>query len=225
MISEQLEKVNFTCPKHPASMHTEATDIAPEPIRAGTTPETVLLKFSPFPKILSNLVNGRHPTPPEWLSRFEYFLQMQFHMRIAHLVDKKHGPSAVERMAKDGFSKLPIEERDSLEANAVEIHHKELQQYEDQLKDIYGFQNESKHEMCVFRVCERIQHGLINSCQAYWAAENTFATAIGSTLLWNSLLSYLISSYQHFSLVVLWNSPSAPYLISLILSTMLLSSY
>ena len=44
-------------------------------------------------------------------------------------------------------------------------------------------------------------------------------------LLWNSLLSYLISSYQHFSLVVLWNSPSAPYLISLILSTMPLSSY
>jgi len=56
-------------------------------------------------------------------------------------------------------------------------------------------------------------------------------------VLWNSLLSYLISSYQpclshlikwtiqHFSLVVLWNSPSAPYLISLILSTMPLSSY
>jgi len=56
-------------------------------------------------------------------------------------------------------------------------------------------------------------------------------------LLWNSLLSYLISSYQpclshlikwtiqHFSLVVLWNSPSASYLISLILSTMPLSSY
>ena len=47
----------------------------------------------------------------------------------------------------------------------------------------------------------------------------------GSHLLWNSLLSYLISSYQHFSLVVLWNSPSASYLISLILSTMPLSSY
>jgi hypothetical protein len=128
-------------------MYAEAADVAPEPIRAEATSETLLSKFGPFSKILTNLVNGRHPTHPERLSGFEYFLQTQFHTRIAPLVDEKHGPSAVERTAKQVFSELPIEERDSLEANAAEVHRRELQQYEDQLKDVYGFQNECEREM------------------------------------------------------------------------------
>lgn len=145
-------------------MHPEAAAATPEPIQAEAISESLLLKFGSLSKVLTNLIDGRHPTPPERVSGFEFFLQKQFHTRIAPLVDKKHGPSAVERAAKDVFSKIPAEERDSLEASAAEAHRKELQEYEDQLKDIYGFQNDSERDMCIFMFCIGIQHSLMNLC-------------------------------------------------------------
>jgi hypothetical protein len=106
-----------------------------------------LLPSNPFSKLLANLVHGRHPTLPERLSGFEYFLRTQYHTKIAPLVEETYGPSTIERTAKEVFDNLPIHERDSLEDKAAEVHRKQLQQYEDQLRDLYGFRNEYERDM------------------------------------------------------------------------------
>jgi hypothetical protein len=106
-----------------------------------------LLPFGPFSKLLANLVDGHHPTFPERLSGFEYFLHTQYDAKIAPLVDETYGPSTIERTAKQVFDNLPIQECDSFEEKAAKAHRKQLQIYEDQLKDLYGVRNGYERDM------------------------------------------------------------------------------